>query len=300
METLIKELEQKNITLLKQEPMKKHTSFRIGGNADIYISPKSSEEIQSILFLAKKYDVPVTVMGNGSNLLVSDKGIRGIVIQIGEDMSTILVKGEKITAQAGALLKTIGEKALQSSLEGFAFAAGIPGSLGGAVCMNAGAYGGEIKDILVEAEVLTEDLQIKKLSTQQLQFSYRHSIIPEKGYIVLSATFLLKKGNPKEIAQKMTELAQQRREKQPLNFPSAGSIFKRPQGYFAGKLITDAGLKGYSIGDAQVSQKHGGFIVNKGNATCADVLALIEHCQKTVFEKFGVMLETEVKMIGER
>ena len=215
-------------------------------------------------------------------------------------MSTILVKGEKITAQAGALLKTIGEKALQSSLEGFAFAAGIPGSLGGAVCMNAGAYGGEIKDILVEAEVLTEDLQIKKLSTQQLQFSYRHSIIPEKGYIVLSATFLLKKGNPKEIAQKMTELAQQRREKQPLNFPSAGSIFKRPQGYFAGKLITDAGLKGYSIGDAQVSQKHGGFIVNKGNATCADVLALIEHCQKTVFEKFGVMLETEVKMIGER
>ncbi len=300
METLIKELEQKNITLLKQEPMKKHTSFRIGGNADIYISPKSSEEIQSILFLAKKYDVPVTVMGNGSNLLVSDKGIRGIVIQIGEDMSTILVKGEKITAQAGALLKTIGEKALQSSLEGFAFAAGIPGSLGGAVCMNAGAYGGEIKDILVEAEVLTEDLQIKKLSTQQLQFSYRHSIIPEKGYIVLSATFLLKKGNQKEIAQKMTELAQQRREKQPLNFPSAGSIFKRPQGYFAGKLITDAGLKGYSIGDAQVSQKHGGFIVNKGNATCADVLALIEHCQKTVFEKFGVMLETEVKMIGER
>lgn len=300
METLIKELEQKNITLLKQEPMKKHTSFRIGGNADIYISPKSSEEIQSILFLAKKYDVPVTVMGNGSNLLVSDKGIRGIVIQIGEDMSTILVKGEKITAQAGVLLKTIGEKALQSSLEGFAFAAGIPGSLGGAVCMNAGAYGGEIKDILVEAEVLTEDLQIKKLSTQQLQFSYRHSIIPEKGYIVLSATFLLKKGNQKEIAQKMTELAQQRREKQPLNFPSAGSIFKRPQGYFAGKLITDAGLKGYSIGDAQVSQKHGGFIVNKGNATCADVLALIEHCQKTVFEKFGVMLETEVKMIGER
>lgn len=300
METLIKELEQKNITLLKQEPMKKHTSFRIGGNADIYISPKSSEEIQSILFLAKKYDVPVTVMGNGSNLLVSDKGIRGIVIQIGEDMSTILVKGEKITAQAGALLKTIGEKALQSSLEGFAFAGGIPGSLGGAVCMNAGAYGGEIKDILVEAEVLTEDLQIKKFSTQQLQFSYRHSIIPEKGYIVLSATFLLKKGNQKEIAQKMTELAQQRREKQPLNFPSAGSIFKRPQGYFAGKLITDAGLKGYSIGDAQVSQKHGGFIVNKGNATCADVLALIEHCQKTVFEKFGVMLETEVKMIGER
>ena len=300
METLIKELEQKNITLLKQEPMKKHTSFRIGGNADIYISPKSSEEIQSILFLAKKYDVPVTVMGNGSNLLVSDKGMRGIVIQIGEDMSTILVKGEKITAQAGVLLKTIGEKALQSSLEGFAFAAGIPGSLGGAVCMNAGAYGGEIKDILVEAEVLTEDLQIKKLSTQQLQFSYRHSIIPEKGYIVLSATFLLKKGNQKEIAQKMTELAQQRREKQPLNFPSAGSIFKRPQGYFAGKLITDAGLKGYSIGDAQVSQKHGGFIVNKGNATCADVLALIEHCQKTVFEKFGVMLETEVKMIGER
>ena len=293
-------MEQINITLLKQEAMKKHTSFRIGGNADIYISPKSSEEIQSILFLAKKYDVPVTVMGNGSNLLVSDKGIRGIVIQIGEDMSTILVKGEKITAQAGALLKTIGEKALQSSLEGFAFAAGIPGSLGGAVCMNAGAYGGEIKDILVEAEVLTEDLQIKKFSTQQLQFSYRHSIIPEKGYIVLSATFLLKKGNQKEIAQKMTELAQQRREKQPLNFPSAGSIFKRPQGYFAGKLITDAGLKGYSIGDAQVSQKHGGFIVNKGNATCADVLALIEHCQKTVFEKFGVMLETEVKMIGER
>ncbi len=300
MQTLIKELKQKNIILLEQEPMKKHTSFRIGGAADIYVSPKNGEEIKTVLALAKQYNVPVTVIGNGSNLLVGDKGIRGIVIQIGKDMAKIWVEGEKITAQAGAILKSIGETALQNSLEGFSFAAGIPGSLGGAVCMNAGAYGGEMKDILLEVNVLTKDLQIKTLSAKELQLSYRHSIIPEKGYIVLGASFLLKKGNPCEIEAQMTELAQKRRQKQPLDFPSAGSIFKRPQGYFTGKLITDAGLKGCCIGGAEVSKKHGGFIINKGDATCADVLALIEHCQKTVFEKFGVMLETEVKMIGEQ
>lgn len=286
--------------VLQQESMTKHTSFRIGGNVDIYISPRNKEEIKNVISIAKKYNMPVTVIGNGSNLLVSDKGIRGIVIQIGKDMCDVVVEGQKVKAEAGALLSAIGAEALKYHLKGFAFASGIPGSLGGAVCMNAGAYGGEIKDILLEVEVLTKELETKILSVEELAFSYRHSIIPEKEYIVLCATLQLEKGEYAAIQKEMTELAEQRREKQPLNFASAGSTFKRPQGYFAGKLISDAGLKGYQIGDAQVSEKHGGFIINRGNATCAEVVALIEHCQKTVFEKFGVSLETEVKMIGEK
>ncbi len=286
--------------VLQQESMVKHTSFRIGGNADIYISPHHSEEIKNIISIAKKYDMPITVIGNGSNLLVSDKGIRGIVIQIGKDMNEIIVKEQTIKAEAGALLSAIGAEALKYCLKGFEFASGIPGSLGGAVCMNAGAYGGEIKDILLEVEVLTKELEIRTLSVEELDLSYRHSIIPEKEYIVLNATIQLEKGEYDIIQKEMTKLAEQRREKQPLNFASAGSTFKRPQGYFAGKLISDAGLKGYQIGDAQVSEKHGGFVINRGNATCAEVLALIEHCQKTVLEKFGVFLETEVKMIGEK
>ena len=297
---LIEEL--KNILgdrILQQESMANHTSFRIGGNADIYISPKNSAEIKNVICIAEKYHLPVTIIGNGSNLLVSDKGIRGIVIQIGKDMSHITVEGQKIKAEAGALLSAIGAEALKHHLKGFAFASGIPGSLGGAVCMNAGAYGGEIKDILLEVEVLTKELEVKTLPTEKLELSYRHSIIPNKEYIVLNGTIQLETGDYFSIQKEMAELAEQRRQKQPLNFASAGSTFKRPQGYFAGKLISDAGLKGYCIGDAQVSEKHGGFIINKGNATCEEVLALIKHCQKTVFEKFGVSLETEVKMIGE-
>lgn len=290
----------KGQNILQNESMKKHTSFRIGGIADIYISPNDSEEIKNVISIARKYHVPVTVIGNGSNLLVSDKGIRGIVIQIGNHMNQIVVKDCMIYAAAGALLSTIGAEALKHSLKGFEFASGIPGSLGGAVCMNAGAYGGEIKDILLEVEVLTKELEIKTIMAKELNLSYRHSIIPEKEYIVLGATIQLEKGEYDSIQKEMKSLAEQRRTKQPLEFASAGSTFKRPEGYFAGKLISDAGLKGYSVGDAQVSQKHGGFVINKGNATCEEVLALIEYCQKVVFEKFGVLLETEVKFIGER
>jgi len=296
-EELKNALTQQNV--LQYESMAKHTSFRIGGVADIYISPHNGEEIKTIIAIAKKHNIPVTIIGNGSNLLVRDKGIRGVVIQIGKDMNHISVEGQKIKAEAGALLSAIGTAALQHHLKGFEFASGIPGSLGGAVCMNAGAYGGEMKDVILEAEVLTKELEVKTLSVKELDLSYRHSIIPEKEYIVLNAVLQLEKGEYDVIQNRMTELAEQRRQKQPLNFASAGSTFKRPEGYFAGKLISDAGLKGYCIGDAQVSEKHGGFIINKGNATCAEVLKLIKHCQKVVFEKFGVSLETEVKVIGE-
>lgn len=285
--------------ILQYENMANHTSFRIGGAADIYISPHNGEEIKTIITIAKKHNVAVTIIGNGSNLLVRDKGIRGIVIQIGKDMNHISVEGQKIKAQAGALLSSIGAAALQHHLKGFEFASGIPGSLGGAVCMNAGAYGGEMKDVVLEVEVLTKELEVKTLSVKELELNYRYSVIPEKEYIVLSAVIQLEKGEYDVIQCRMTELAEQRRQKQPLNFASAGSTFKRPEGYFAGKLISDADLKGYSIGDAQVSEKHGGFIINKGNATCIEVLELIKHCQKVVFEKFGVLLETEVKVIGE-
>ncbi|NDO45866.1 UDP-N-acetylmuramate dehydrogenase [Clostridium sp. MD294] len=290
-------LKQQNV--LQCESMANHTSFRIGGAADIYISPHNAEEIKKIIAVAEKHNVAVNIVGNGSNLLVRDKGIRGIVIQIAKDMNHISVEGQKIKAQAGALLSAIGAVALQHHLKGFEFASGIPGSLGGAVCMNAGAYGGEMKDIVLEVEVLTKELECKTLAVNELDFAYRHSIIPEKGYIVLSAVLQLQKGEHDAIENRMTELAEQRRQKQPLNFASAGSTFKRPEGYFAGKLISDAGLKGYRIGDAQVSEKHGGFVINRGNATCAEVMELIKHCQKTVFEKFGVLLETEVKVIGE-
>lgn len=289
----------KGQNMLQKESMANHTSFRIGGVADIYISPYNGEEIKNVISIAKKYNVPVTIIGNGSNLIVRDKGIRGIVIQISNNMNTISVDGQKIKAEAGALLSAIGAEALKHSLKGFEFASGIPGSLGGAVCMNAGAYGGEMKDILETVEVLTESGEIKQIEAKDLDLSYRHSNIIEKKYVVLSATFGLEKGDYDVIQREMTELAEKRRQKQPLNFASAGSTFKRPEGYFAGKLISDAGLKGYCIGDAQVSEKHGGFIINRGNATCEEVLALIRHCQTVVFEKFGVSLETEVKVIGE-
>lgn len=286
--------------VLENEMMSKHTSFRIGGPADIFICAQNEKQIQNAIAIAKQYHVPITVIGNGSNLLVSDKGIRGIVIQIGKGMDEITVKDTIIYAKAGALLSSIGAAALQHHLKGFEFASGIPGSLGGAVCMNAGAYGGEIKNILESVEVLTSNGEIKQIQAKELHLGYRRSDVSEKGYIVLSAVFHLEKGEYDSIQNEMKSLAEQRRLKQPLEFASAGSTFKRPEGYFAGKLISDAGLKGYHIGQAEVSEKHGGFIINKGNASCEDVLALIKHCQNVVFEKFGVTLETEVKMIGEK
>ena len=303
------------LSLMQDEPMKKHTTFRIGGPADYYAEPDVSQ-ISKLIEIAKACDMPVAVIGNGSNLLVGDKGIRGLVIGIGKGLSAIEVteavaqqstaqdftaqgNGRIITAGAGAILAAVAAKAAEASLSGLEFASGIPGSVGGAVVMNAGAYGGEIKDVLIDATVLTADGELKTVTRDELDLSYRHSIVPEKGYIVLSARFRLTPKPQDEIKAYMAELRAKRVEKQPLEYPSAGSTFKRPEGYFAGKLIMDAGLRGYSVGDAQVSGKHCGFVVNKGEATAADVLTLIKDVQETVLKQFGVKLEPEVKMIGE-
>lgn len=282
-----------------QEMMKEHTTFRVGGAADYFIQPKSAEELRAALEILHRYEVPVLVIGNGSNLLVRDKGIRGAVIQIYNRMAEITIEGDTIHARGGALLSAVAARAAEKSLTGLEFASGIPGSIGGAVVMNAGAYGGEMKDVLVSVEVLTQELEIKTIPAAELDLGYRHSIIPEKGYIVLGATLRLKEGNAAEIRGRMAELAEQRRAKQPLQYPSAGSTFKRPEGYFAGKLVQDAGLKGKTIGGAQVSEKHSGFLINIGGATAQDILDLIVFCQKEVKEKFGVTLETEVKIVGE-
>ena len=284
--------------LLQDEPMKKHTTFRIGGSADYYAEPDMSQ-ISKLIEMAKACDMPVTVIGNGSNLLVGDKGIRGLVIGIGKGLSEIDVTEAVAQQSAGAILAAVAAKAAEASLSGLEFASGIPGSVGGAVVMNAGAYGGEIKDVLIDATVLTAEGELKTVTRDELDLSYRHSIVQEKGYIVLSARFRLTPKPKDEIKSYMAELRTKRVEKQPLEYPSAGSTFKRPEGYFAGKLIMDAGLRGYSVGDAQVSQKHCGFVVNKGEATAADVLTLIKDVQETVLKQFGVKLEPEVKMIGE-
>lgn len=303
------------LSLLQDEPMKKHTTFRIGGPADYYAEPDVSQ-ISKLIEIAKACDMPVAVIGNGSNLLVGDKGIRGLVIGIGKGMAAIEVteavaqqstaqdltaqgNGRIITAGAGAILAAVAAKAAEASLSGLEFASGIPGSVGGAVVMNAGAYGGEIKDVLIDATVLTAEGELKTVTRDELDLSYRHSIVSGKSYIVLSARFMLTPKPQDEIKAYMAELRAKRVEKQPLEYPSAGSTFKRPEGYFAGKLIMDAGLRGYSVGDAQVSGKHCGFVVNKGEATAADVLTLIKDVQETVLKQFGVKLEPEVKMIGE-
>ena len=283
----------------RNEPMRKHTTFRIGGLADFYLCPHSAKEIQKTVAICREEELPYFILGNGSNLLVSDQGYRGVVIQLWKNVSDILVEGCRIRAKAGASLAKIAGEALEEGLTGMEFAAGIPGTLGGAVVMNAGAYGGEMKDILQEALVMDEQGEIFTLKKEELHLGYRTSIIKEKGYIVLAAALELKPGDRKEIKEKMDELKQRRVEKQPLDMPSAGSTFKRPEGYFAGKLIMDAGLRGFSVGGAQISEKHCGFVVNTGKATANDVLTLIREVQKRVRDKFGVELETEVKFLGE-
>lgn len=284
--------------ILENEPMSKHTTFRIGGNAEVFVSPKISQ-VADIIKLAKEYEIPVTIIGNGSNLLVGDKGIPGLVLSFGKDAEEIQVDGSCMIVSAGALLSKIAAEAAKRSLTGFEFAAGIPGTLGGAIVMNAGAYGGEIKDVLISATVLTPEGEVLELSNGELDLSYRHSCVPENGYIVLEAVLEFMPGVEAVIREKMAELKKSRVEKQPFEYPSAGSTFKRPEGYFAGKLIQDAELRGYTVGGAQVSEKHCGFVVNKGNATAADVLQLIEDVKKNVYDKFQVELEPEVKMIGE-
>ena len=285
--------------VLVDEPMKKHTTFRVGGNADYFVMPRTTEEIQQVIELCKKENLPYYILGNGSNLLVSDKGYRGVMIQIYKEMNAITVNGNRICAQAGALLSKVGSVALEAELTGFEFAAGIPGTVGGAVVMNAGAYGGEMKDILSSATVLTEDGTILTLKNEELKLGYRTSIVAKKNYIVLEAEYQLRVGDKADIRAKMDELKLQRVTKQPLEYPSAGSTFKRPTGYFAGKLIQDAGLRGFQVGGAQVSEKHCGFVINTGNATAADIMELMKQVSERVYEEFGVMLEPEVKRLGE-
>ena len=281
------------------EPMKKHTTFRIGGPADYYLCPHSTEELQKILQICRENKLEFFILGNGSNLLVSDKGYRGVVIQLWKNFSDIETEDNTITVKAGALLSKVAAEALEESLTGMEFASGIPGTMGGAVMMNAGAYGGEMKDIIREVTVLTREGELLTLSKEEMNFGYRTSVVKEKGYVVISAELQLRKGDREEIRKVMNELKERRVTKQPLDMPSAGSTFKRPEGYFAGKLIMDAGLRGFSVGGAQISEKHCGFVVNKGDATAADVLGLIGEVQKRVQEKFGVALEPEVKFLGE-
>lgn len=285
-------------TLLEQELMSRHTSFRIGGPADYFVEPASVDELAGVLSLARQEKVPFFIVGNGSNLLVSDEGFRGMIVHTGGSLRSISVEGDVIYAQAGALLGAVAGAALEAELTGMEFAAGIPGTLGGAVCMNAGAYGGEMKDILLDAEVLTQDGERLVIPVEELDLSYRHSIIFEKNYIVLAAHIRLSRGDKTQIRNRMNELAGARKEKQPLEYPSAGSTFKRPEGYFAGKLIQDARLKGYTVGGAQVSEKHSGFVINRGGATAEEVRFLIRQVRSKVKQQFGVELEPEVRMLG--
>lgn len=278
--------------------MSRHTTFRIGGPADYFVCP-DREQIAEVLAVAKKCGMAITVIGNGSNLLVGDKGIRGLVVEIGSAMNQIMVDKNHITAGAGALLSQVAAKAAAAELGGMEFAAGIPGSVGGAVTMNAGAYGGEMKDILRTVTVLTPEGELKTLDVSEMDLSYRHSCVPEQQYIVLEAEIELGYKPEKEIRAQMEELRNKRIEKQPLEYPSAGSTFKRPEGYFAGKLIMDAGLRGYRVGDAQVSEKHCGFVINRKNASAQEVRQLMQDVQDKVKAQFGVMLEPEVKMLGE-
>ncbi len=284
--------------IFMEEPMKKHTTFRVGGPADVLVQPDETA-LAAILALCRQYHVPYSFIGNGSNLLVGDKGIRGVVIEMTDPMGNIEVDGTKITAQAGAMLSKIANTAASNGLGGMEFAAGIPGSVGGAVVMNAGAYGGEMKDIIEKVYVLDENGAQLELDRDALDLGYRHSCIPEKKYIVTKVVLELVPRNEVEIRSEMKELNEKRAEKQPLQYPSAGSTFKRPEGYFAGKLIMDAGLRGYQVGGAQVSEKHCGFVINKGDATAADICQLMQDVADKVQAQFGVVLEPEVKMIGE-
>lgn len=296
-EALVKVLDEDQIK--PEEPMKNHVTFRVGGPADFFVTPKNYEELSGVLKCCAKYEMPCYIMGNGSNLLVSDQGYRGVVIQLFRQLNDIQCEGNVIRAQAGALLSAVANRALEEKLTGFEFAAGIPGTLGGACVMNAGAYGGEMKDVVKSVTVLTREGERITLQKNELELGYRTSIIAKKDYIVLEAEIELEAGDAEEIKAVMDDLKERRTTKQPLEYPSAGSTFKRPEGYFAGKLIQESGLQGFQVGGAQVSEKHCGFVINKDQATAADIAELIRQVQDRVEEKFGVRLETEVKRLGE-
>ena len=284
------------IKILEQEPMQKHTTFRVGGAAKYFAMPKNTEEIQTLIAYCREQKLSYYVLGNGSNVLFTDDGYDGMIIQIGSAMSTIQVAGNSMYVQAGAILAKTAKLAYEEGLTGMEFAAGIPGSVGGAVVMNAGAYGGEMKDIVAYVDVLSTDGELRRYTGDEMGFGYRHSII-DADKIVVGVGLTLDKGDKTAILDRMNELAEARRSKQPLEYPSAGSTFKRPEGYFAAKLIADSGLRGYRVGGAMVSDKHCGFVVNVDHASSADVLAVMKHVEEVVKEKYNVTLEPEVRVI---
>ncbi len=289
--------------LLLDEPMSKHTTFRIGGPADFFAMPACLEEVLALVKACKEAEVEYYIVGNGSNLLVGDKGFRGVIIQIGNRMADYTIEERedgkyRVQAQAGIMLGKLAFAAANEAFKDFEFASGIPGTVGGAVAMNAGAYGGEIKDVLVSATVIDQEGNVSVLSKEELELGYRTSRVQKESLIVLDTEFVFEKGNEEEIKDRIKELARQRREKQPLEYPSAGSTFKRPVGHFAGKLIMDSGLRGYRVGNIMVSEKHCGFVINAGDGTAAEVLQLIKDVQRIVKEKYDVELEPEVRMIG--
>lgn len=285
-------------TLLCQEPMKRHTTFQAGGPADYYAAPKTEEQLGRLLVFLRKEKIPYYILGNGSNLLVSDSGYRGVIVSTRE-LAGCEILGTRVRAGAGIRLNHLAREICQAGLAGFEFAAGIPGTLGGAVVMNAGAYGGEMAQVLTKVRVLTPEGMAEEIPVEELELGYRSSCIPRREYVVLSAELALSAGEPEEIRSRIEELARRRRERQPLEYPSAGSTFKRPEGYFAGKLIMDCGLSGFRVGGACVSPKHCGFVVNDQNGTAEDIYRLCREIQKRVREAYGVNLTMEVKILGD-
>lgn len=285
--------------ILLDEPMSRHTSFRIGGPADVLLLPRTVADLRTIVALSREIDLPFTAIGNGSNLLVRDGGLRGLVLKVAENLSEVRFTGTRGYAQSGALLAAVSRQAAVHGLSGLEFAVGIPGTIGGGVMMNAGAYGGEMKDVVTRVTVVDEEGRLRTLTAPELEFGYRSSILQSRPWIVAEVELELRKGDPERILALMSHNQYLRESKQPLSLPSAGSVFKRPPGRYVGPMVEQLGLKGFRIGGAQVSEKHAGFIVNRGDATAADVLALIEHVRRRVHEAFGVWLETEVRIIGE-
>lgn len=296
-ESLLNIVDKENVRI--DEPMKKHISFRVGGPADILVKPTTEKQLSDVIKLIKKENIPYLIIGNGSNVLIKDGGIRGVVIEISNNFNEFKIEGTTVNIQAGALLSVVGKAVLREALKGFEFAAGIPGTLGGALAMNAGAYGGEMKDIVKSVRVMDTGGNIFNFTNEQMEFEYRRSILSKTDYIVLSTEIELTRGNYDEIKTTMLDFTQRRVTKQPLSLPSAGSTFKRPIGHFAGKLIEDSGLRGLTLRGAQVSEKHCGFVVNLGNANAKDLLELMYVVKSTVNAKFGIMLEEEVKILGE-
>ena len=283
----------------REEPLSQHTTFKIGGVADVFVTPRDIRSLRLTISLCKEYNLPYTIIGNGSNLLVGDKGFRGVVIQIFNNLNEVKLDGNRMYAEAGALLSKMANVALNNNLKNLEFAAGIPGTFGGGVVMNAGAYGGEMKDVIESVRVIDEQGEIRTLALEELELGYRRSILMKKPYVVIDGILRLEEGEAGAIFRTMEDFKERRTSKQPLEWPSAGSTFKRPEGHFAGKLISEAGLAGFQVGGAKVSEKHCGFVINAGEATAVDVVSLMEQVAHVVEEKYGVKLEPEVKFIGD-